>query len=101
MLHDEIKLSRVVRNPWALVPIYKDEYADKLPDYLRVSETNVEQLKDHIQRFLTLCSFINKFKSGKHKMPINDYPFAFESRDVYSWQVGDTVVPDEEKTLVL
>lgn len=101
IFHDEAKLSRVVRNPWALVPIYVEKYKDKLPDYLRISETNITQLKDHIQRFLTLGNLIYKFKKTKKMTPFDEYPFKFEGRDVYSWNVGDTIVPDEDKTLVL
>jgi hypothetical protein len=101
VLHDESKLSRVVRNPWALVPIFDDAYKDKLPEYLKVSETNVNIVKEHIQRFLTLSNFLNKFKVQKAKLQVFDYPFNFSTRDVYTWNIGDTVVADDDKTLVL
>ena len=97
---DDLKLGRIVRNPWTLVPIYEEKYADQIPEILRVSDSPMQQLKDQIQRFLTLAHLINKLSSSTKVFIFEDYPFKFEGRDVYTWEIDDTIVVDEEKTLV-
>lgn len=74
---------------------------NNLPDVLKTSETKVQQIKDQIQRFLTLGHLLNKLNTQKQVLIFKDYPFKFEGRDVYSWQIGDAICVDEEKTLVL
>lgn len=99
--NEDVKLNRIVRNPWALVPIYEEQYIDKLPDILKISETSQSQVKDQIHRFLTLAYLISKFNTRSKIDIFEEYPFIFEGRDVYSWKVNDTIVADEDKTLVL
>lgn len=100
-LVDERMLKKTATSPGALVPIFEEKYNDKLPESLKVSETNITQLKDQIQRFLTFLTLLYKLKDFCNESPLKEYPFQFKGRDVYSWNVGDTIVPDEDKTLVL
>jgi hypothetical protein len=61
----------------------------------------VTQVKDYIHRFLTLAHLIQKFNPNSKIAIFDEYPFKFEGRDVYNWEVNDTIVVDEDKTLVL
>jgi len=100
-LLDDPILERTVRNPWTLVPIYDEKYQDKIPEVLKTSETPIEQVKDQIQRLLSLGYLINKLSPSGKVCIFEDYPFKFESRDVHTWNKEDTIVVDEDKTLVL
>jgi len=100
-LWDDDKFKRIVRNPWIIIPIYDEKNQKNLPDILKTSDSKVQQIKDQIQRFLTLGHLLNKLNSEKLVLIFKDYPFKFEGRDVYSWEIGDVIIIDEDKTLVL
>lgn len=92
----------IMKNPWILLPSEDDErYSEYLPDYLaKPSETAVvHNLKDAIRRFFVLSELLYTLKKSKKSWK-KEYPFRFETRDVYKWNVGETIVVDDDKTLI-
>lgn len=94
-------LNRVLRSPWSLVPVFEEKFRAKLPAFLKPSDNDLQELKNAIDQYLTLRHMIYhlKFKADLEK--IKDFPFVHEHRDVYDWNIGDTIVVEMDKTLVL
>jgi len=77
-------LAKISRNPWSLLSVIDEK----------------QSFKDIITRFITLGNMIYNLRQRKGPSPFDEYPFNFEGRDVYSWNLNDIIVVDEDKTLV-
>jgi hypothetical protein len=94
-------LNKVIRSPWALVPVYEDKFKNKIPPFLKSHENELQELKNALDQFLTLRHMIYHLKWRTDFEKIKDFPFVHEHRDVYDWNIGDTIVVEMDKTLVL
>ena len=94
-------LNKVVKSPWSLVPVFEERYKHKLPAFLKPHDNELQELKNAIEQYLTIRHMINVLKWRADPDKMNEYPFVNEKRDVYDWNVGDTVHVEMDKTLVL
>ena len=95
--HDN--LVKVSKSPWQLVSVYEDKHKDSMPSYLQLDQSKIKVLKDAISKFIALGSMLYALRPKKMS-PFDEYPFRFEGRDVYSWNIDDIIVVTEEHTLI-
>jgi hypothetical protein len=94
-------MNKVIRSPYSLVPVFEDKYRKNLPDFLRPHENEYQELKNAIRQFLSIRHLIYSLRTKSDNEKLNEFPFVHEQRDVYEWKIGETVVVEMDKTLVL
>lgn len=74
-----------------------------IPNYLLkpIALEIYPNIKESFERFLLIGHIICKFNKNIKSDLFTDYPFKFEGRDVYSWNIGDTVVIEDNRLCVL
>ena len=89
-----------MRSPWSLVPVFEEKYKAKIPEFLKTHDSELQELRNAFDQYLTLRSMIYHLKFKVDLEKHQDFPFENEHRDVYDWNVGDDVF-GSDKTLVL
>ena len=94
-------LNKVVKSPWALVPVFEEKHRKKLPVFLKPAIGLYEETMSSIRQFLSLRHMVFHLQNRPGMDKLKEFPFKFEERDVYDWKIGQEVSAENDKTLVL
>ncbi|CAI2383809.1 unnamed protein product [Moneuplotes crassus] len=101
IFNDEDEIRKIIKSPCMLVPMYDIKNQTHFPEILKTDDTKIQQLQNQIRRFLTLGYFLNKLNPHQFRLSLKEYPFNFEERDTSSWKIGQTIVINENYSLVM